>query len=416
MTIKNKKVLKITGLIIFSITLFLFFFQRVLKVDSKRIDNFLIKKEQKAQKEKIEKIKAEQGEEEAARVSESVKKIKNSKLQTENKPESAPSNIYNSRDYMKTRESINAINRIALWIRSRSASEIDDPSDSEDSTLSKIFFWTSIISPSAFDNIFNLDSDSAYYAFIDAMYDPDIRWEAKYFITQIMGEKGERRTLPLFREIITDNNEALLLRVTAIDQIRSMQDKDSSDHVLKLLDDESPIMRNKASATLRDTAELQDEHVYEKVLTQYFEEEDLNARLCMLGTAMFIGKEQSLNDAEEIIKTATQLEKEIIAMGLGDIPTHESFKILKELYDPGNKDLTILVTASMAKINIDEANEFLYNVVSQANGIISIMAADDLLEYQRIEAIPYVQEALNKEHNPEFINDYQEILNQLRQN
>lgn len=392
-------------------------FQCVLKSNSKTIDNFLIRKEEKAQEKKIEKIRIEKGEEEVKKIRNAQEIMKISKLESQQNPEITPIEIQKSGSYKKAWGSINAINRIALWMRSRDDSTVDDPSSQNaynGDFLEGMFFLTSMFSPSTFNNLLNLDADGVYYASMEAMYDPDIRWETKYFIAQMLGEREERRALPLFRDIVADNNGAFLVRITSIDQIGNLEDKESNDLVLSLLDDEIPIMRNKASAILRDTAEKGDEYTYELVLAHYWNEQDLAAKDCLLGTAIDIGGEKSFSDVQEILKIANKDEKETIALMLGDIHSQESFRILKELYNPDSKDSS-LVIMSLANLEMEEANEFLYGIIVENNDLLSVMAAEYLKDHKQINAISYIEEALRKEQNPEFIKNYQETLVQLRQ-
>lgn len=407
---KKNKVLIILGsaLLIIIISVRSFYF--VLRVNSKRIDNFLVKTEENAQNKKVEEIVKKQGNQEAKKIIDAHEKVKNSKLNNRKNPEIIPENIHESRGYKKAWESINAINRIALWIRSRENSGIDNPSVSNDDLLEGMFFLTSMLSPSTFNNLLNLDADSVYYASLDAMYSPNLRWETKYFLVQMLGERQEQRALPLFREIITDGNEALLLRISAIDQIGILKDYDSNDLILDLLNDESSVMRNKAAAILRDTAERGDDNTYQQILSHYYMEENSEVRSCLLGTAINIKQKESFPDINKMLKFANPNEREAVAIEVGYIPSKESFEILRELYDPQNKDLSIIVSGSMAKLDIEEADQFLCEIIGQANGIISVIAAGDLLDYKKAEAIPYIEEALVKETNPEFINNYQEIL------
>lgn len=415
---KKRKILIVLGSIILLIAVFIISFYYVLRINSKIVDNFLINYEEKAEKrkeEKLEKTQGEKGKAEVKRIREAREKAKNSKLKTQEDTKVIPLEIKKTRSYKKAQESINTINRIALWLRATNNSSIDDPSVKNDDLLEGIFFYMSFFSPRTFPDLQTLDADSVYYAAVEAMYDPDIRWETKYFICQVLGEREERRALPIFRNIVEDYNEAFLLRITAIDQIGTFKDKGSNGLVLKLLDDELPVMRDKATDIVCETAEAGDEQTYEQILAHYHKEEDPTVKASLLGAAITIGRERSLADIEKILETTTLNEEDAVIANITRIRTKESFEILEKLYNPQDEDRAIYIASSMAKLELDEANTFLYNVVSQANGIISVMAADDLAKYNKIEVIPYIEEALQKEQNPEFINNYKETLAQLSQ-
>ncbi len=416
---KKKKILIALGSLILFFALIATSFYSVLRTSSKTIDNVLIKMAEKAEEkreEKIKKTEGEKGKTEIARIRKEREEIKSSKLMTTQNPEITPLEIQQTRGYEKTWGSINTINRVALWLRSRDSSNIDDPSVSNDETLDVIFFTTSMFSPNTFNNLLTLDADGVYYASMEAMHDPDIRWETKYFIAQLLGERGERRALPLFRDIVADENEAFLVRITSIDQIGTMKDTESNGLVLSLLDNESSIMRDKASAILRDTTEKGDDQVYEQVLAHYYAENDPSAKDCLLGTVMTLGGEKSFADIDKILEMANDDQKETVAIILGNIHTEASFEMLKKLYDPQNENSFSLVIKSLANLEMRDANEFLYGIIEKANGLNSVMAASYLVEdHNQMEAIPYIEEAMGKETNPEFINNYQELLVKFHQ-
>lgn len=410
---KKKKILVILVSAVLMLIAIVMSIQFALKSNSEKIDDFLIRWEESAQAKKEEKVRKTEGEEKTNKIRKAREMQKTSKLRTQPIREEVPENIRDSKCYRKAWDSIDSLNRIILGLRIYDKDTYDDPSSDNFDFLEGTFFLTSMFSPSTFNNLLSLDADSVYYAVMEAMYDPDIRWETKYFITQITGEREERRLLPIFREIVADVNEARFLRVTAIDQISSMKDRDSIDIALTLLDDELPVMRDKASSALSSMAEPEDKFIYDQVLSHFYQESDPVVKASHLGAIIFIGKERSLLDVEKILETATNDEKQSAIVNLSGVHTKESFEILKRLYDPQNEDMTILVTSSMAKLSIDDANQFLCDVVSQANGMISVMAADDLVEHNQVIAIPYLEEALQKEQNPEFINNYKEMLIKL---
>ncbi|TRZ77263.1 HEAT repeat domain-containing protein [bacterium] len=388
---------------------------RVLCISSETIDNFLIKIEAEAQEDKINQIVIEQGETEANRIKEAQENAENSKLVTQGNPEVTSTDITKSRSYKKAWGSINAINRVALWLKSREGVEADDPSDLNGGILDGIFYAGPMIYSNTFNNLLELEADGVYYASMEALYDPDISWEAKYFIVQILGNREERRALPVFREIIQDEDEAILVRITAIDQISGLEDHESNDLILSFLDDKLPVMRKKASTALRGTAEKGDMHTYSKVVSRYWAEDDSEVKSCLVGTMIVVGQEESFQDVEKILETAIDEERITIIGNLQDIHTLESFGILKKLYDPKDENIAIFTVSSMARLELPEANEFLCDIVKEANGIISIMAAGSLVEYKQTGAIRYIEEALKKEKDPEFIDSYQRKLKELQE-
>lgn len=405
----KKKILIGLGAIILLVVFSLIALNFVFKTKSKTIDSFLFNIEKKSEEKAERKAKGEGGKKRAEEAKkyreESEEKAKLTKLNTEENPIVIPSEIDDSKSYKKAWEYITVMNRTMLLL------DTFDGLGSEKIEMEGVGI---ILSKPGFDLI-ELQGEGVYFAISEAFYNPLIRWEVKWLLSQVLGERNEKRALPMFRSIATDENEQTLLRVTAFDQMRTFKDRDSYDIAISMMDDKLPIIRDKASVLLRDIAERGDEYAYEQTLAHYYNEQELNARECLIGTAMSIGGEKSFADIREIIKKedTDKGDKEIIAINLGDFPCQESFEMLKELYSPQDDNLTMLVTDSMAKLEMDESNQFLYDIVEEANGIISVMAAGDLVNHRQIEAIPYIQKALAKETNPEFINNYQEFLNKL---
>jgi len=250
---------------------------------------------------------------------------------------------------------------------------------------------------------------------IDAMCDPSLEWETKFWLSQILGDRNATEALPLFREIAEDENEPFSLRVSSIDQIGNLKDSEANDLLVGLLDNNDDIIRDKASAILRDTTEQGDEQIYEVISSHYYSEKDETVKECLLGSMIVIGGEKALPEVREILKTATRGEKDNIAILLRDVHSDASVELLKEMYDPSNEDSSNFVISSLAKLETKEANEFLYGIIEEVNGINSLMATGYLTDQQNKEVIPYIEKALEKETNQLFIKDYQDCLNKLKQ-
>lgn len=266
----------------------------------------------------------------------------------------------------------------------------------------------------SFEEILTLPKE-ADFAMIDAMCDSGLEWETKFWLSQILGERRAREALPLFREIAGDEDEPFGLRVSSMDQISMLGDREAGDLMVRLLDDQDDIIRDKASAALRYITNQGDEQVYKKVSSHFYNEKDAVVKSSLLGSIVVIGADNAIPEVREILKTATRDEKETIAILLEYVHSDGSVELLKDMYDPQNKDLSILVTSSLAALETEEANEFLYGVVEEANGMISVMAADDLVKHKQKGAIPHIEEALKKEANEEFIKYYEESIMQLNQ-
>lgn len=250
----------------------------------------------------------------------------------------------------------------------------------------------------------------ADYAMIDAMCDPSLEWETKFWLSQILGDRNGKEALPLFREMAGDENEPFGLRVSVIDQIRSLRDRDASNLMVELLDNNDDIIRDKASATLRDTTELGDEYIYNTISSHYYTEKDANVKECLLGSMIVIGGEQALPEVREILKTATRGEKDNIAILLENVRSDASVELLKEMYDPQNENFSNLILGSLAKLEVPEANEFLYGIIEEVNGGNSVMAASYLVDQHNKEVIPYIEQALERETNEKFIRCYRDML------
>lgn len=258
----------------------------------------------------------------------------------------------------------------------------------------------------------------ADFAMIDAMCDPSLEWETKYWLSQILGERKAIEALPLFREMAGDEDEAFGLRVSSMDQISMMGDRDAGDLMVKLLDDQDDIIRDKASAALRYTTDQGDEQVYETISSHFYNEQDKIVKSCLLGSMIVIGGDRAIPEVREILKTATSDQKQTIAILLEDVHSDGSVELLKEMYDPQDRQiggLSSLVISSLAKLGTKEANEFLYGIIEEANGLNSVIAAGDLTNQNHKEAIPYIEKALEEETKEEFIKNYQDFLDKLNQ-
>ncbi len=254
----------------------------------------------------------------------------------------------------------------------------------------------------------------ANYALMEAMYDKNIAWETKYWLSHILGNREVKEALPIFRDIASDENEMFLLRIVSLDQIRRFQDHESNEVVVGLLDNEDTRIRLKAGSTIRDTGKGV-ESTLEKVAEHYYNEEDPEVKDCLLGSIIVMGGEESFSVIKGILETAPQDEKESIAIFLGDIPTQNSLEILKSMYEPTNKSLSSLVISSIAMLKIEEGDNFLYEKIIEDSGILSIVAAGDLAERGQKKAIPYIEQALEKETAGLFKRDYQDFLDKLAQ-
>ncbi|MFH1564938.1 MAG: HEAT repeat domain-containing protein [bacterium] len=264
------------------------------------------------------------------------------------------------------------------------------------------------------DDILALPKE-ADFAMIDAMCDPSIEWETKYWLSQWLGDRNGKEALPLFREIAQSEDEPFLLRISVIDQIGRLEDKEASNLLVGLLDNPDSILRSKGSSTLRDITDQGDEHIYEILSSHLYSEKDETVRGCLLGSMFMIGGDKALPEAKEILKTATGDEKITVAFLLADIHSDDSFEMLKDMYDPRDESSFSVVISSLAKLEMKEANEFLYGIIEEANGLNSVMAAEYLKDQKQKGAIPYIEKALEKETKEEFIGDYKEILAQLNQ-
>ncbi len=266
----------------------------------------------------------------------------------------------------------------------------------------------------SFEDILALPKE-ADFAMIDAMCDPSLEWETKYWLSQILGNREAREALPLFREIAGDEDEPFGLRVSSMDQIGILGDRDASNLMVGLLDDQDDIIRDKASAALRYITDQGDENIYKEVSSRYYSEKDEIVKGCLLGSMVVIGADNAIPEVREILKTATRDEKETIAILLEDVHSDGSVELLKEMYDPQNEDLSNLVISSLAELKTDEANQFLYGIIEEVNGGNSVMAASYLIDKHDKEAIPYIEKALEKETNEEFIKCYQDMLGRADQ-
>lgn len=258
----------------------------------------------------------------------------------------------------------------------------------------------------------------ADFAMIDAMCDPSLEWETKFWLSQILGDRNAIEALPLFREISMDEDEPFSLRVSSMDQIRKLRDRDSGSLMIGLLDNSDDIIRIKASSTLRDITDQGDEKIYETILSHYYNEQDETVKDCLLGSMIVIGGDGAIPQVREILKTATPDEKETIAILLKDVHSDGSVEILKDMYDAQDQQiggLSSVVISSLAKSGSEEVNEFLYGIIDEANGILSVVAAGDLANQGRKEVIPHIEKALEKETNQSFIKDYQDFLDKLTQ-
>ncbi|MFH1565237.1 MAG: hypothetical protein ABIC82_05360 [bacterium] len=255
----------------------------------------------------------------------------------------------------------------------------------------------------------------ADFAMIDAMCDPSLEWETKFWLSQILGNRGAHEALPLFREIAEDENEPFSLRVSSMDQIGSLRDGEASNLMVGLLDNNDDIIRDKASAILRDITDQGNEQIYKEVSSRYYTEEDEVVKGCLLGSMIAIGGDMSIPEVREILKNATRDEKDTIAILLENVHSDSSVELLKDMYDPQDENSFSLVISSLASLGTEEANQFLYEIIEEANGLNSVMAAEYLKDQKQKGAILYIKKALEKETNEEFIKNYEEILTQLNQ-
>ncbi len=271
----------------------------------------------------------------------------------------------------------------------------------------------------SFEEILALPTE-ANYAMINAMCDSSLEWETKYWLSQLLGERRAREALPLFREIAGDVDEPFGLRVSSMDQISMLGDREAGDLMVRLLDDNDDIIRDKASVALRYITDQGDEQIYREVSSRYYDEKDAVVKSSLLGSIVVIGADNAISEVREILKTATRDEKETIAILLEYVHSDASVELLKEMYDPQDQQvgsLSISVISSLAKLGTAEANEFLYGIIEEVevNGGNSVMAAEYLKDQKQKGAIPYIEKALEKETNEEFVKDYEEILRQLNQ-
>lgn len=250
----------------------------------------------------------------------------------------------------------------------------------------------------------------ADFAMIDAMCDPSIEWETKYWLSQYLGHRQAKEALPLFREIAQDEEEPFLLKISSMDQIGNMQDSESKDMLVGLLDNKDDIIRDKASAILRDVTEQGDEYIYNEIASRYYAEIDKIVKTTHLGSMILIGGENALPEVREILKTGTPDEKDTVAILLEEVRSDASVDLLMDMYDPGDENLSTSVISSLAKLGTEEANEFLYEMIDEVNGGNSVMAASYLIDQRDKAVIAHIEEALQKEKNEEFIRCYQDML------
>lgn len=320
-------------------------------------------------------------------------------------------NIVDSDDYQQMRKHINILERAANTLKIiQTAYDIFGEANPDAVREALPFLFKK-----SYEEIMAL-SKEADYAMIDAMCEPGIEWETKFWLSQLLGDRNAKEALPLFREIAGDEDEPFGLRVSVIDQIRTLEDREASNLLVGLLDNRDDIIRDKASATLRDITDQGDERIYGIISSHYYAEQDETVKFCLLGSIIVIGGEKALPEIREILKTATPWEKENIALRLVDVRSDGSVEILKEMYDPQQKGgLSTSIISSLAELGTEEANQFLYGIIEESNGINSVMAADYLKDQKQKGAIPHIKRALSKETNEEFIRDYEEILTQLNQ-
>lgn len=319
-------------------------------------------------------------------------------------------NVVDSDGYKKMRGYIDEMERMANGLKVIQAA-YDIFGDANPDAVVDIMPYFMVKS---FEEILALPKE-ADFAMIDAMCDPRFEWETKYWLSQLLGERNATEALPLFRKIAGDEDEPFLLKVSVIDQIGRMGDRDASNLMVELLDNNDDIIRDKASATLRDITDQGDENIYEIISSHFYNEKEERVKECLLGSMIVIGGEKSLQEAREILKTATRWEKYTIAGLLVDVHSDGSVELLKDMYDPQNEDLSTLVISSLAELGTKEANEFLYGIVEEVNGSNSVMAASYLIDQHNKEAIPYIEKALEKETNEEFIKCYQDMLRRADQ-
>lgn len=320
-------------------------------------------------------------------------------------------NIVDSDDYQQMRKHVNTFERAANALKIvQTVYDIFGEANPDAVREALPFLFEK-----SYDEIMAM-SKEADYAMIDAMCEPGLEWETKFWLSQLLGDRNAKEALPLFREIAGDEDEPFGLRVSVIDQIGILEDREASNLLVGLLDNRDDIIRDKASATLRDITDQGDERIYGIISSHYYTEQDATVKDCLLGSIIVIGGEKALPEIKEILKTATRDEKDTIAILLKDVHSDGSVEILKEMYDPQDEGgLSTSIISSLAKLGTEEANQFLYGIIEEVNGINSVMAADYLKDQKQKSAIPHIKKALSKETNEEFIKDYEEILTQLNQ-
>lgn len=337
------------------------------------------------------------------------KRAKLSYLNTKDDPVITPPDIIYSDSYRQARGYIDNIDKIAGRLKFLQGMYNILGSSNPDAVVDAMPYLIGDIYEK-----FKVMPKEAYYALMEAMYDKNISWETKYWLCHILGNREVKEALPIFRDIASDENEMFWLRIVAMDQIGNMKDRDANDLMIKLIDNTDREIRDKATSIIMDTAEPGDDFTYEKVLVHYYREEDEEIKGGFLTAVITIGGEKSLSDVREILKNPN-CDRERIAVVLETVRTHESFEILRDLYDPKNHQLSNLVLSSLAELEMDEANNFLFGVIEEANGKDSVMAAEYLKDKGQKGAIPYIEMALEKEIHSVFSRDYEEILSQLKQ-
>ncbi|MFH0854206.1 MAG: HEAT repeat domain-containing protein [bacterium] len=355
-------------------------------------------------------------EEYAKEFKEAKKKLKFSKLNTKTNPIASKSlDVRDSEIYQQARGYIDNIESIADKIKIAQALYAMLGAANPDAVMDTMPYLMDDYYP----KLVAMPKE-AFYAIMDAMYDPKISWETKYWLCRAIGYRGDTEALSMFRDMADDENQLFWLRMVSMDQIRKFKDKDSNDIVLNLLSHENRELRYKASEVIRDTGEGNEyvnEYVFEKVIDSYYAEEDPEIKDCLLGSAILIGKENSFYVIEKVLDAASMDEKETVAILLRDVPSQNSFNILRSMYSLENEALSNLVLGSLAELKMPEANEFLCSIIEEANGRNSVMAAEYLKDKGQKDAIPYIETALEKERKKmsKFSKDYEEILVQLNQ-
>lgn len=338
------------------------------------------------------------------------KKAKLSYLNTKNDPVKTPPDAINSEAYQQAWGYIDDIDKIAGRLKFLQSMYDILGSSNPDAVVDVAPFFMGDI----YDKFMALPQE-ANYALMEAMYGNNVEWETKYWLSHILGNREVKEALPIFRGIASDENEMFLLRIVSLDQIGNLKDKEANNLMLELLDNPDRGIRDKASSIIQDTSAQGDEYTYEKVLNHYYNEEDKEVKGGLLTAIIIVGGEKSLPEVREILKTADSDERERIAIVLETVHTRGSFEILRDLYNPQDENASSVIN-SLARLELDEANQFLYGIIEQADGLNSVMAASYLVEdHNQKGAVPYIEKALEKETKGEFIRDYEDFLNKLAQ-